>query len=381
MRRIILSILLLLAPLVSFAATPVVNSGTINYVSNQVTLNGSGFQPAKAKPTVSFNGAASTVGTFSNTQIVATLPTGLTPGTFNLVVTNSQGNSVTFDMTYGATGPQGPAGATGLQGPAGPTGASGLMGPAGATGPQGPRGITGAPGAPGPPGANGIGFTFLNAFDPYATYALNNVVTYNGSSYVAIVPNGPNPTGPSPDKDPSWSLMAAGGTVGATGPAGPQGPMGVQGPQGLLGNPGPAGPAGPIGPQGAVGGVLSYVTQSSLTSIQLPFDETDITVLSIVLPNVGTYILGGEEFLQSRDNPNSGIADCQGFDNPDPGVGFQLGLPWGIGNVAANGYLTFPLNGYYVATSAPTTIYIECYSNGQTNIETSYGVLTAIQVQ
>jgi len=244
MRRIILSILLLLAPLVSFAATPVVNSGTINYVSNQVTLNGSGFQPAKAKPTVSFNGAASTVGTFSNTQIVATLPTGLTPGTFNLVVTNSQGNSVTFDMTYGATGPQGPAGATGLQGPAGPTGASGLMGPAGATGPQGPRGITGAPGAPGPAGVNGIGFLFLNAYNPYATYAPNNVVTYNGSSYVAIVANGPNPTGPSPDKDPSWSLMAAGGTVGATGPAGPQGSMGVQGPQGLLGNPGPAGPAG-----------------------------------------------------------------------------------------------------------------------------------------
>ena len=29
---------------------PVVNNGTINYGKNQVTLNGSGFEPAKAAP-------------------------------------------------------------------------------------------------------------------------------------------------------------------------------------------------------------------------------------------------------------------------------------------------------------------------------------------
>ncbi len=111
--------LFVVSPLFAVAATPAVNSGTINYSTNQITLTGSGFQPNKAKPTVAFNGIALTISTVSNTQVVATLPTGLTPGTFDLTVTNSQGNSVDFNMTYGATGPQGPAG------PAGPTGPQG----------------------------------------------------------------------------------------------------------------------------------------------------------------------------------------------------------------------------------------------------------------
>jgi hypothetical protein len=110
-------------------------------------------------------------------------------------------------MTYGATGPQGPAGPAG---PTGPQGPAGLAGATGATGATGPRGLTGAPGAPGPAGANGTSFIFLDTYNPYATYAAENVVTYNGSSYVAIVANGPNPSGPAPDQNPSWSLMAAG---------------------------------------------------------------------------------------------------------------------------------------------------------------------------
>ena len=126
MRKWIAAILPLFAPLMALGAVPVVNSGTINYQTNQITLTGTGFQPAKAKPTVTFNGAALTVTTFNNTQVVATLPASMAPGTFDLVLTNSQGNAVDFNMNYGATGPQGPAG------PAGAAGAQGPMGPAGA---------------------------------------------------------------------------------------------------------------------------------------------------------------------------------------------------------------------------------------------------------
>ena len=218
--------LLILAPLFAVAATPVVNSGTINYSTNQIMLAGSGFEPNKTKPTVAFNGSTLTVSTFSNTQVTATLPTGLASGTFDLTVTNSQGNSVNFNMTYGATGAQGPAGPVG---PTGPQGPAGLSGATGATGASGPRGLTGAPGAPGPAGTNGTSFIFLDSYNPYATYAADNVVTYNGSSYIAIVPNGPNPSGPTPDQNPSWSLMAAGGAIGATGPQGPQGAPGPEG--------------------------------------------------------------------------------------------------------------------------------------------------------
>lgn len=379
MRKIMLATFLLLAPLVAFAATPAVTSGTINYATNQVTLIGSGFQPAKAAPTVTFNGVALTLNSAGNTQIVATLPTGTVAGTFDLTIKNSQGNSSDFDMTYGATGPQGPAG------PAGPTGAQGPIGPAGAAGVTGPRGLTGAPGAPGPAGTNGAGFTFLNAFDPYATYAADSVVTYNGSSYIVIVPNGPNPSGPTPDKNPSWSLMAAGGAIGATGPAGPQGSIGEPGPQGLMGNPGPAGPAGPIGPQGPTGGVLSYSLQQSQS--QLVISEGEATqVNAITLQNTGTYVLGGMETFSNPDTANAGKVFCYVSDSSRQTL---AGNPGSAANIQPQGNVTLPVNGFYTALTAPTYLYLYCNSgeaNGNTPVPNGVfayagGVLTAVQVQ
>ncbi|MGA9585283.1 MAG: IPT/TIG domain-containing protein [Terracidiphilus sp.] len=376
MRRMIVIAFLLFAPLlaVSVSAAPTVQSGTINYVTNQVTLTGTNFVPGKPKPTILFNGAALAVVSATNTQVIATLPTGLTPGTFNLTLTNSAGNSVEFDMTYGAIGPQGPAG------PAGPAGAQGLVGPIGPAGPAGPRGLTGAPGAPGPDGANGVGFSFLNAFDPYATYALNNVVTYNGSSYIAIVPNGPNPGGPTPDKNPSWSLMAAAGATGPVGPAGPQGSLGDPGPQGLMGNPGSPGPAGPAGPQGPTGGVLSWAANigSIPVTLCLPSNPCSSTVNSSVLANVGTYILSGSQAFENNDqNNNLAPLTCAIVANGTNTIALSYATlqPGGNRN-------TLPLNTFYVATSAPTTITIQCnYSGTATNVAAFDGILTAIQVQ
>jgi hypothetical protein len=368
MRRIMLATLLVLVPwFANAASTPVVNSGTINYLTNQITLTGSGFQPAKAKPTVLFDGAGLTLSTFSNTQIVATLPAATPAGSFSLTVTNSAGNSAVFDMTYGATG---------LQGPAGPAGAQGPIGPAGATGPQGPRGITGAPGAPGPAGANGIGFTFLNAFDPYATYTLNDVVTYAGSSYIAIVANGPNPTGPTPDKNPSWSLLAAAGTAGAAGPAGAlglQGPAGEQGLTGPMGNPGPVGPSGPAGPQGSTGGVLSFVVSTQQGVVNLE-SVHPASVNSLVLPNVGTYVIGGQQTIVNGDPTNPSQAQCFLYD----GTSQRPGLLVNNFTVGADFTAVIPLAGYYVAQSAPITLVEECQSS---NALAQQGVLTAIQVQ
>jgi hypothetical protein len=374
MRRILLAVLPLFAPLLAVAAStvPIVQSGTINYLTNVITLSGSNFEPGKTGPAVLFNGAALTVTSFSNTQVVATLPSGLAPGTFDLTLTNSSGNSVVFDMNYGAIGPQGPAG------PPGPTGSQGPIGPLGATGPQGPRGITGAPGAPGPAGANGIGFSFLNAFDPYATYAINNVVTYNGSSYVAIVPNGPNPAGPTPDKNPSWSTMAAAGAIGPAGPTGPQGPLGNTGPQGLMGNTGATGPAGPAGPQGPTGGVLSFVASPQVGLVNLLSGQT-FAVNSLVLPNVGTYVIGGQQTISSLNPSSIGtiVAECFLSD----GVNQSPGLTTSTQSLSFSTIL--PLAGYYVATSAPVTLTEYCgVSDSDVSDSTAHpGLLTAIQVQ
>jgi hypothetical protein len=388
MRRILFAMLLLLTPSFVFAAqTPVVNSGAINYTTNQITLTGSGFLPAKAAPSVLVNNIKATVVSDTATQIVATLPAGLTAGTFIVSVTNSQGNVGTFDVAYGAIGPQGPAGAPGPVGSPGPAGA---MGPAGATG---PRGIAGAPGAPGasgaqgPAGTNGTSFTFLNAFDAYATYAADSVVTYNGSSYIAIVPNGPNPTGPTPDQNPSWSPMAMAGSVGPAGPVGTQGPIGAPGLTGMMGNPGPAGPGGPAGPQGPTGGVLSWVGNTASTSPQIqrnPGKDLPPTVTnSITLNNPGVYVLGGAQILSDGDT-SGGYATitCQLQD----GLGTS-GLPSADGFIMPTTLTTLPINGYYFAQSVPVTLTLTCsYVNAPSQPVTDIvvaigGSLTAIQVQ
>ena len=164
------------------AIVPVVNNGTINYGKNQVTLNGSGFEPAKAAPVVRLNGAALTVDAFSNVEIVATLPAKTPAGTYTLTVVNSEGGSTVFDLTYGAEGPQGPIGpqgAAGAKGPAGPQGAQGVQGVVGPAGPSGPAGPTGPTGPQGPKwvlsfSANGVLDTDI---PPAATAGRFSVVT------------------------------------------------------------------------------------------------------------------------------------------------------------------------------------------------------------
>ena len=119
---------------------PVVNNGTINYQKNQVTLNGSGFEPSTTAPVVRLNGAALVLDSFSNAEVVATLPAKTAAGTYTLTVVNSGGGSTVFDLTYGAEGPQGPIGPQGATGAKGPAGQQGVAGPAGPTGPTGPQG-------------------------------------------------------------------------------------------------------------------------------------------------------------------------------------------------------------------------------------------------
>jgi hypothetical protein len=160
-------------------------------------------------------------------------------------------------VSAGPQGPQGPQGAQGPQGTVGPqgqTGATGPGGPAGAvgaTGPQGVMGLTGATGPigpQGPAGTNGKGFDFTGPFSVSTAYNVDDVATYNGSSYVATVTN---QGGGTPDTNPmDWTLMAQ---QGATGPAGTQGAPGQPGPQGPTGSTGAAGATGPQGPAGQQG--------------------------------------------------------------------------------------------------------------------------------
>ncbi len=158
MRYIVPSAFLLLSSLFATAASPVipvVNNSTIDYGlnPNRITINGSGFRPSSAAPTVLFNNVNLTIISSSNTQVVANLPASTQAGTYRVRVTNSQSNFYESGVTYGAVGPQGPIGPQGPQGTTGSTGSTGPQGPTGATGATGP---TGPQGPQGPAGSGGF---------------------------------------------------------------------------------------------------------------------------------------------------------------------------------------------------------------------------------
>lgn len=113
----------------------------------------------------------------------------------------------------GSQGPAGPTGSMGPQGPAGPEGPIGEAGPSGPTGPAGPQGPAGPTGAAGPAGIN-----FRGAWTAASGYAVNDAVTYGGSTYLAQIAN----SGSVPDQNPLlWAVLAQAGGAGPSGPTGP----------------------------------------------------------------------------------------------------------------------------------------------------------------
>src|SRR5437868_3736393 len=111
----------------AFAKAPVVDKAVANLTANTVTITGSSF----AAPTITLNNINLAITSSSATSIVATLPPGITPGSYHLIVTVG-GNNAALDVTIGntgATGATGPTGATGVTGTAGTNGTNGATGP------------------------------------------------------------------------------------------------------------------------------------------------------------------------------------------------------------------------------------------------------------
>jgi Collagen triple helix repeat (20 copies) len=136
----------LAAPLVH--AVAVVNSATVDYTSNTLTIKGTGFgsNPVETLGIVALKTQSST-----STQIVASfppnaLPSSFIPGSYFLTISFSNVLPTIFDVAMGAIGPQGPIGPSGQPGAPGPPGLFGPQGPQGPTGPQGPAGPPGPPG-------------------------------------------------------------------------------------------------------------------------------------------------------------------------------------------------------------------------------------------
>lgn len=141
-------------------------------------------------------------------------------------------NTGSMEGPPGETGPPGPQG---LVGPTGPVGDTGPVGGSGPTGPQGLQGPKGDTGSTGPQGAKGNpGLAWKGNWHSGTQYATDDVVGYQGSSYVATSVPG---IGVSPPSSP-WSLVVAKGDTGEAGPTGPEGGTGPTGPQGEKGTDG-----------------------------------------------------------------------------------------------------------------------------------------------
>jgi hypothetical protein len=101
------------------------------------------------------------------------------------------------------------AGSAGTAGATGAPGAAGVAGPPGAAGAKGATGATGAAGA--------VGMNFRGVWNSAAEYAVNDAVTFAGSTYLAQVAG----SNAEPDLYPfDWVVLAQ---VGGTGTAGAQG--------------------------------------------------------------------------------------------------------------------------------------------------------------
>jgi len=141
------------------------------------------------------------------------------------------------------------------------------------------------------------GFNPLGPWLSTAKYQPGDLVTYQGTTWLALQTN----TGRTPNAYPGrWARFAergAQGLAGEQGPQGIQGPLGpqgeagpagprgvrgkvgLQGPQGPQGEPGPQGPPGEQGPPGD--DQVYYVTETlSNASVQVPLKRKDGTPLT-----------------------------------------------------------------------------------------------------
>jgi hypothetical protein len=139
-----------------------------------------------------------------------------------------------------------------------------------------------------------------------------------------------------------------------------------------MGNPGPA---GPVGPQGPTGGVLSFVVSPQQPLLAFVAGKpTNVNFL--LLPNLGTYVIGGQQTIMNGDSVNAIQPGCYLYD----GTNDSPGLLQTEERILPNSTAVLPFAGYYVATSAPITLTETCEAESSSAIPLS-GVLTAIQVQ
>jgi len=81
-------------------SNPVINGVIVDSAVTEITVSGSGFQPASSAPQVRLGGTVLTVSSYSDSSFVALLPSGIGSGSYLLEVENSDSftNTTDFDV-------------------------------------------------------------------------------------------------------------------------------------------------------------------------------------------------------------------------------------------------------------------------------------------
>lgn len=167
-------------------------------------------------------------------------------------------------------------------------------------------------------------FSPKGEYDPNTAYKALNIVSQDGSSYVALQPT----TGNAPPNPVYWQLLAEKGEQGPQGVQGEQGPQGETGPQGPQGEKGNTGDTGPQGPKGDPG------TGLGLTGG--PYDSLADLQQAVPSPKNGAcYLVGTGEpynvygYLDGRWINLGPIQGAQGPEGPQgpqgPAATMQVG--------------------------------------------------------
>ena len=98
----------------AMAQLAMITDATVNYTTGLITVIGTGFEGTSG--TVTLGKTSLTVSSWSTTQIVAKLPSGVVPGSYWMTVTPKIGIPGMLAVTLGTTGPVGPVGPTGAAG-------------------------------------------------------------------------------------------------------------------------------------------------------------------------------------------------------------------------------------------------------------------------
>jgi hypothetical protein len=232
---------------------------------------------------------------------------------------------------------------------------------------QGPKGDQGDKGDKGDTGDQGDpGLVWQGEWDREAEYAVDDAVSYEGSSYVAVEGH----MGRVPDESEEWSLLAQKGDKGDTGDTGERG---------LQGLPGPAGPSGVSQAYSRSVGGFTYLKLANWLDT-----EHHTTVAQLTLP-AGNYVLWLNASIMN-------VADFFGQDNSRHVSCYfsgrsTIGYPTTLGGLMSHdNHDTLAMHDVVSIASGGGTVEVKCFAwaasfiGDDSKVSVSNAVFTAIQV-